>query len=351
MLKKIGAALAAIMMLAGLAGCTGAESAPASSAGQSVSSSVAESAAAPSQPLQSDGQTLRIAGLKGPTTMGMVKLAQEAEEGLARHDYQVEMFGTPDEIVPKLVSGEVDAAAIPANLAAVLYQNTQGAVQVAAINTLGVLYLVETGDSIQTVQDLKGKTIYSTGKGTTPEFVLDYILRGNGLVPGEDVMVEYKSEATEVAAMLAEGGDAVAVLPQPYVTAVQMQNEKLRVALNLTEEWDALDGDGGLVTGVLVARKGFIEENGELFEDFLQDYQTSIEWVRDNPAEAAPLVANFGIVEKAPVAEKALPACNLTYLDGPEMQAMLEGYLGVLYAQKPEAVGGQMPGEDFYYGV
>lgn len=340
------AALAALLALSLFAACGGA---PASS---SAAPSAASSAASHSQSEAPSSETpVRVAGLKGPTTMGMVKLMEDAANGEAAHAYQVEMFGTADEIVPKLVSGDMDIAAIPANLASVLYNSTGGKIQVAAINTLGVLYVVETGNSISSIADLAGKTIYSTGKGTTPEFALNYILRQNGLNPQTDLTIEYKSEATEIAALLAEGTDAVAVLPQPYVTAVQMQNEQVRVALNLTEEWDRVSQSGGMVTGVLVARTEFVEQNPDLFANFLADYSSSIKWVQANTAEAAELVARYGIVEKAPVAAKALPACNIVYLDGAEMKEQLAGYLQVLYNQNPEAVGGALPDDAFYYGA
>ena len=222
----------------------------------------------------------------------------------------------------------------------------------AAINTLGVLYVVTTGDDVKSVEDLKGKTVYSTGKGTTPEYVLNYILKENGIDPEKDLTVEYKSEATEVAAALQAADEgAIAVLPQPYVTAAQSQIEGLNVALNLTEEWNKVSTDSDLVTGVLVASTEFIEQNEAAFEEFLKDYQASIEWVNSNTADAAELVANYGIVAKAPLAQKALPACNITYVDGAEMKTKLSGYLQVLFDQNPKAVGGAMPGDDFYYGA
>ena len=353
--KRAGAlALAlcmAVLVLAACGGEGGSSSVPGSSSTPQSSSVQQESSSLPDSSLPApEKQTVKLAGLKGPTTMGMVKLMEDAEQGLATHDYQVEMAGTADVIVPRLVSGELDAAALPANLAATLYNSTEGKLRVVAINTLGVLYLVETDETIQSVEDLRGKTIYSTGKGTTPEFALYYILRQNGLEPGVDVTVEFKAEATEIAALLSEGADAIAVLPQPYVTAVQLQNENVRVALDLTAEWDKVGEGSALVTGVLVVREEFwaaAVESG-LAADLLADYQASIEWVNANTADAAALVEKFGIVEKAAVAQKALPYCNIVYIDGDEMQARLEGYLQALFDQNPEAVGGAMPAGDFY---
>lgn len=345
MMKRVMSLGLSLALAISLAACSGSVSEAVSSA-----SAMAEPTAAPEA--EAPVTTFRIAGLKGPTTMGMVKLMSDAEAGETHQDYQVTMYGAADEVVPLLVKGDIDLAAIPANLAANLYNQTEGKVQVAAINTLGVLYVVTTGDDVKSVEDLKGKTVYSTGKGTTPEYVLNYILKENGIDPEKDLTVEYKSEATEVAAALQAADEgAIAVLPQPYVTAAQSQIEGLNVALNLTEEWNKVSTDSDLVTGVLVASTEFIEQNEAAFEEFLNDYQASIEWVNSNTADAAELVANYGIVAKAPLAQKALPACNITYVDGAEMKTKLSGYLQVLFDQNPKAVGGAMPGDDFYYGA
>ena len=345
MMKRVMSLGLSLALAISLAACSGSVSEAVSSA-----SATAEPTAAPEA--EAPVTTFRIAGLKGPTTMGMVKLMSDAEAGETHQDYQVTMYGAADEVVPLLVKGDIDLAAIPANLAANLYNQTEGKVQVAAINKLGVLYVVTTGDDVKSVEDLKGKTVYSTGKGTTPEYVLNYILKENGIDPEKDLTVEYKSEATEVAAALQAADEgAIAVLPQPYVTAAQSQIEGLNVALNLTEEWNKVSTDSDLVTGVLVASTEFIEQNEAAFEEFLKDYQASIEWVNSNTADAAELVATYGIVAKAPLAQKALPACNITYVDGAEMKTKLSGYLQVLFDQNPKAVGGAMPGDDFYYGA
>lgn len=347
-MKRVTTLCVTVLLALGLlAGC-----APAPAETSSIAPSAPETSVAQSQSESGAARTtFRIAGLKGPTTMGMVRLMEQADAGEGRHDYEVEVFGAADEVNAKLISGELDVAMVPANVASVLYNNTDGAVQVAAINTLGVLYVVEMGESVSSLEDLRGKTVYSTGKGQTPEYVLNYLLRENGIDPDTDLTIEYLSESTEVAAKLAATGEGIAVLPQPYVTALQAQNEDVRVALSLTEEWDKLDTDSALVTGVLVARKEFIEQNPEAFTEFLEDYKDSIEWVQANTAEAAQLVAQYGIVEKAAIAEKALPQCNIVYIDGGEMKTMLSGYLQVLYDQEAKSVGGSVPDDGFYYGA
>lgn len=289
-------------------------------------------------------ESAHIAALKGPTAMGMVKMMDETT------DYDFRIMGAADEITPLLVKGEIDIAALPANLAAVLYQKTRGAIEVLNVNTLGVLYIAERGDSVHSVSDLAGRTIYTAGKGSTPEYALNYILSENGLTPGKDVTIEYKSEHAECLAAMMNNPDVLAMLPQPFLTTAKANAEDLRTALNLTAEWNALDNGSALITGVVVARRAFVEENPEVVADFLTRYESSVEYVNSEPAEAAQLVEKFDIVPAA-VAEKAIPACNICFLDGKAMQKKLSGYLETLYAQNPDAVGGALPDADFYYNA
>ena len=292
---------------------------------------------------------VRVASLMGPTSMGLVKLMNADENGESQQDYEFTLSGTANEIVPLLTRGELDIAMVPCNLASVLYNNTQGKVKVMAINTLGVLYILESGEEIGSVADLAGKTVYSTGKGTTPDFALSYILAQNGLDPEKDLTVEFKSEAAEVLAALTSDAASIGVLPQPYVTAALAQNENLRVALSLTEEWDKVTETSRLITGVAVVRADFAEANPEAVKTFLEEYAASVEYVNANVDEAAEWIAELGIVAKAPVAKKALPACNIVFIDGEEMTTAVSGYLAVLFEQNPESVGGQLPDEAFYY--
>lgn len=348
MKKQIAAFLAAALLLCLFSGCA----APSSSQAQSVSDSAPAASSSDAPESAAAPEPLRIASLKGPTTMGLVKLMRDEETGETARGYTVNMYGTADEIAPQLIAGELDIALVPCNLASVLYNRTEGALQVFAVNTLGVLYIVTTEDGIDSVEDLRGRTVLATGKGTTPEYVLDYILTQNGLVPGEDVTVEYKSEAGEVvAAMQAADGPCVAMLPQPYVTTAAMQMENLKTALDLTAEWDKISPDSSLVTGVAVVRRAFAEEHPEALAQFMEDYAQSTQYVTENVDEAAALCEQYGIVPKAAVAQKALPACNITFLTGAEMQRAVSGYLQVLFDRDPQAVGGALPDGAFYYGA
>lgn len=350
-MKKILSLLLAFSLALSLAACGGSASSAASSA---AVSEVASSAAASEEeetaaPLSATEQ-LRIAGLKGPTTMGLVNLLSMEQAGTAAMDYDLQLYGAADEIVPLLIKGELDMAAIPANLAATLYQKTSGGIQAVAVNTLGVLYVVEQGDTVHSMADLKGRTILSTGKGTTPEYVLRYLLTANGLDPDKDVDIQYYSEATEVTAQMATTQDAIAVLPQPYVTAAGLKDDTLRVALDLTAEWDKV-ADTQLITGVTVVRKAYAEENPDVVAAFLADYAQSVNAANTDLEGTAALCEEQGVVAKAAIAKKALPNCNIVCLTGEELKADVSGYLQVLYDADPAAVGGTLPGEDFYWAA
>ncbi len=294
-----------------------------------------------------DDVAVRVAAMKGPTTMGLVKMWQDAEDGTAKGNYEFNMMTGADEIMPMMIKGDMDIALLPANAAANLYQKSDGAITVIDINTLGVLYVVSADDSIATVEDLKGKTIYLTGKGTTPDYALQYLLAQHDIDLSE-VTLEYKSEATEVAAVLKENPDGIGLLPQPFVTAACAQNEQLQIVLDVNAEWEACNGGNGLVTGVTVVRTAFLNEHPEAVDVFMEEHEASAAFANTNVEEAAELVAARGIVEKAPVAAKAMPKCNITYIDGEEMKQALSGYLTTLYEQNPEFIGGAMPSDDFY---
>lgn len=289
-----------------------------------------------------------IAMLKGPTAIGFIKAWEDSDNGSTQNKYNVTAYGAADEITAGIVKGEIDIAAVPCNLAAVLYNKTEGKIKVAAINTLGVLYMISTSDDIQSVSDLRGKTIYSTGQGTTPEYTLNYILEQNGLKPGEDVKIEYKSEATEVAAAMSEAQDAIAMLPQPYVTTVLSQNQDMKIVLDMTEEWNKVSKDSSLVTGVVIVRNEVIEKNEEAFKEFLKDYAQSTEYVNANVSDAAALVEKHDIF-KAAVAEKAIPYCNIKFMEGNDMKTNIYSYLEVLHKANPQSVGGKLPDDNFYY--
>lgn len=293
---------------------------------------------------------IRIGAMKGPTTIGLLQLMEEAKEGNTENTYQITMAVGADELTPLLVKGELDIALVPANVAAVLYNKTEGGISVIDINTLGVLYMVTGNDTIKSFSDLRDQTIYLTGRGTTPDFVLQYLLSANNMSL-DDVTLEYRSEATEVAALLSENPDAIGLLPQPFVTVACAQNDQLAICLSLTEEWTKVQGEGGssLVTGVTVVRNEFLKENPDAVELFLREHAVSAAYTESNLEETAALCVKMEIIVKEQVAIKAIPFCNITCITGNDMKQALSGYLAVLYGQNPESVGGSLPEDDFYY--
>ena len=346
-MKKLLSLLCVLSLSAALlAGC--------STAGDAGTSETPGSSSTPSDVTEmADPIDVNVMALKGPTAMGMVEFMNEADSGtITDNNYHFNITAATDEVSAALAQGTTDIATVPANLASVLYNNTEGGVQVLAINTLGVLYIVESGDTVHSVEDLRGKTIYASGKGNTPEAALNYVLTQNGIDPSADVTIEWKSEQAECLSALMAEENAIAMLPQPFVTTAQAQSESLRVALDLTEEWDALQADSEtpstLVTGVVVARTAFVEEHPEVVSAFLDHYQESVDYVNSNVEEAAQLVGQYEIVT-AEVAQKALPECNIVFIEGAEMKEKLSGYLSVLFEQNAQSVGGALPDDAFYF--
>lgn len=288
---------------------------------------------------------IEVAALNGPTGMGLVKLMAD-EEG--KGTYEFTLAGSADMVTPGLIKGDIDIACVPANLASVLYNKTGGRLVTLAVNTLGVMYILERGESVKTISDLKGRTLYVSGKGSTPEYTINFLLRSNGLDPEKDVNIDYKSEHAECLTALMKNADALAMLPQPFATVAQTKKDDIHVALDLTKEWEALESGSNMITGVVVANKAFVQENPDAVKAFLDSYAQSVAYVNGNIPEAASLIGSYGIVD-ASVAEAAISYCNIVCVTGEEMRGMLSGYLTVLMNQDAASVGGALPGEDFYF--
>ncbi len=290
--------------------------------------------------------TVRVGALKGPTSLGLLMM-NKGLEGTSNVTYDITMCTAADELLPQVIKGDLDIALVPANVASVLYNKTEGNVSVIDVNTLGVLYFVSGSDKYKSVNDLKGSTIYLTGKGTTPDFVLQYVLKQNGIELSE-VALEYKSEATEVAAVLADNAEAIGLLPQPFVTSAMMQNEKLATVLDLDELFMAASGSH-ITTGVTIVRNDFLKDNKALVDAFVLDHAFSVNAVNKDVDTAASLAEEAGIIPKAAIAKKAIPYCNITCMPGIDMKNMLAAYLEILYDFDKSSVGGALPVEDFYY--
>ena len=299
------------------------------------------------KPAEATVSTIRVAGMTGPTGIGLVSLAEKSK---IEQSYSISFYKSAEEIVPLLVKGELDIAAVPANLAAIQFNKNNGYVQVIAINNLGVLSILEKGSSISSVSDLKGKVIYApaSGKGAVPEFSLNYILEANGLDPQKDVTIEWKTEVKEILAALKKTDGGIALLPQPAATTALANVDGLREAININDAWNSLEVDSKLVTGVIVARTEFIKENPKAVAKFLEEYEASVKFATENVEEAAKLTAKYGIAEEA-IALKAIPKCNITFIKGAEMKNTLSAYLKTLFDAKPASIGGKMPTDDFYY--
>lgn len=291
-----------------------------------------------------DDTEIRIAALKGPTGMGMVKLADKQNYP----NYTVSIEASPDALNPRIISGEVDVAAVPVNLASVLYNKLDGDISVLAVSTLGVLYVVEAGSEVNSVADLAGKTVYATGQGATPEYILNYLLDKNGVAGS--VEVNYVGEHAALATMLADGSAEIGMLPEPNVTSTLAGNDNLRIALNLTEEWNKVCSTE-LVQGVVIARKSFVNEHPEAIEQFLREYEKSSAFVNENIDEAAKLIVDAGILGNVEIAKKAIPNCNISFSKGEAMHKAVEGMLAVLFEANPKSIGGKLPDKDFYYEI
>ncbi len=362
LLKKNMALLLALLLTLSLAGCGRkapapegpAAGEPAQQGGVAYTDQEINGIYKPEQALEGDdypNYTVRMGALKGPTGMVMARMMSMTETGSADYNNDYELAASADVLTPLLLKGELDVACVPANLASVLYNKTEGQIMTLAVNTLGILYIVENGNAVQSMADLKGKTIVASGKGATPEYALRYLLTENGIDPDTDVTIDWKSEHSECVVAMASGAATIALLPQPFVTAAQGKIDSLRVALDLTAEWDALDNGSALLTGVVVARRDFVESKPAAAAELLYEYAESTKWTNENPADAAQIISGYGVLESAPVAEKALPHCNLVCIAGEEMQEKLSGYLQVLFDADPASVGGKLPGDDFYYGA
>lgn len=302
-------------------------------------------------PQNNAGKTaIKLGTLKGPTGMGMAKLLSDNSNGESKNSYSVTVAGAPDDITAAVISGDLDIAAVPTNLASVLYAKTEGEVQMLALNTLGVLYILENGNTINSVEDLKGKTIYATGQGATPEYVLNYILTKNGIDPEKDVEIVYLAEHAELATQMSSGDVSIAMLPVPNVTSVLMNNSDVRIALNLTDEWNKVAGDDSVLSmGCVIVNKKFAEENKDAVNTFLDEYKASVEYVNNNIEEAADIMEMFEIIPKKQVAVKAIPDANITFVEGETMKTQILNFYQVLFDANPKSIGGAIPDDNFFY--
>lgn len=337
-MKKIISLILAFIMVMSMAACSNENSNTELPSEPDASSSEPE---VPDEP-EFTGADVKVGMLKGPTGMGAAWLMDQSEQGLTLNRYEFTLAGAADEITGQLVQGGLDIAALPTNAISTLYNKTEGKIVALGVNTLGVLYILENGESVSGISDLDGKTILASGKGSTAESVLNYLLSENGV----NAEIYWASEHTEAATLAITGEYDIVMLPEPFVTNVMTKNADLRVALNLSEEWDNLTGEV-LTMGGIAVRKEFLEQNPEAVAEFIKDYGLSIEFTCSDPAAAGVLIEKYGIATAA-VAENAIPRCNIVWLYGDEYKTVLKNFLSVLNDANPASIGGNMPGEDFY---
>ena len=344
MKRKLLALTMALLMLGGaLAGC-GQKSAETTTPAPETSAPVETTA----QPNQETGDTVRFAVLNGPTGVGAAKLMADSDAGTTANSYNVEVFTANDQVAAGLTNGEIDIAAVASNVAANLYNKTDGGIQMLAVSGLGVLYILENGDTVHSMADLAGRTLYATGQGANPEYVLNYLLTENGVDPA-DVDIQWKT-GDEITTLMVSGEADLCMLPVPAATAVQLKNADVREALDLSAEWDNLQNGSHLTMTTIVARTDFIQEHPQAVENFLADYQASVDYVNGDPAAAAELVASYGITANAQIAEAAIPKCALVCITGAsDMRSAIQGYYEVLYQANPDSIGGGIPDDAFYY--
>ena len=357
MTRKLLALTLSLALALGLAACS--TQAPAEDTAPPESTAPAAETQTPAADEFLPYQTVHLGLLSGPTGMGAAKMLADNDEAYAQVEagtyeggtllrYEVTLGSDPaNDIVPRLTNGELDIAAIPTNLAATLYNRTDGGIKLLALNTLGVLHILENGDTVNSLADLEGRTLYATGQGSNPEYVLNYLLEANGLDPAADVDIQWLA-SEELTARMASGDIDLCMLPVPAATTVMMQNSDVRDAIDLNDAWTESGAQGTFTMGCLVARTEWLEGNSELVPGILEEYAASIDYANSNPEEAAALIEQYGIVPKAAVAQAAIPQANMVCVTGEDMKGIAD-YYQVLFDADPTSIGGAIPGEDFYY--
>ncbi len=344
-MKKVLSVILSLAMLISvmmLASCTetGEETTAEANSTAAETAAETEPEAAPEQ--------IRVFTLMGPTGMGMAKLISDDKNGVSKQDYTFTVASAPDQITAEVIKGSFEIAAVPVNLASVLYNKTEGKIKLAGVNTLGVLYVLENGNTINSAADLKGKTIYATGQGSNPEYTLRYILSKNNIDPDKDVTIEYLAEHAELATQMVAGSVTLGMLPEPNVTSVMVQNGDVRIALDLSKEWKEVSGTE-LVQGCIIVSAEFAEKYPAALQTFLEEYKASVDFVNSSIDEASALIEEAGIVPKAAIAKKAIPNCNIVLMTGEAMKEPVSAMLNVLYEAEAKSVGGKLPDEGFYY--
>ena len=351
-MKKISILLAVILILSLMTGCKGPDSSPQNEINQPNEDEPKTKTddnpeANEGTPEEIKTVNVTIAGLKGPTSIGMIKMIDEIS--LKSEKYNVEYIAesAPDSLTGKIINGDIQISSVPINLASVLYNKTEGDVQLMAVNTIGNLYIVGS-DNITTVQELEGKALGMSAKGSTPDYAMNYILKQYGLE--DKTELDYVLDHATLAQSVIAGDTKAALLPQPFVTQVMMKNENVEILIDLNDAWnEATKGASELFTGCIIVNKEFAENNKEFIKDFLEEYEKSVDWVLNNPKEASLLVEKHEIMPSAALVEKAIPFCGITFKNPDDVKNSLNSFYKILFDSNPASVGGSMPDDEFYY--
>ena len=336
-LLSVIAIVLSIIMLFGLAGC-GNNDTNSNVSSENVSSE------------EYKAQDMHVACLKGPTGVGMAKLVEDAQNKKTANHYTFTIATAADEISGKIINGEINIASVPTNLAAKLHQKTNGKITMLAVNTLGVLSFLSSDESVKTVADLKGKTIYSAGEGSNPEYILKYVLKQNNIDPEKDVTIKFVATGEQLSAAMISGQATVAMVPEPAATTVLTKKNTVKRIFTVNDEWEKIS-DSKLMMGCVVALDSYIENNKEAVDKFLEEYKASIEFANKNLDDTAKYCETYGIVPSAAIAKAAIPTCNVTYVDKTEMKNSIKGYFEVLLSFDKTSIGGKLPADSFYYNA
>lgn len=327
-MKKILSILLTLMLLFGLTACADAQN---------------ES----STPENTNPVKCTVYGISGPTGIGLVNLMENSANGKTKLDYDIKLAADNQEIIAKVSNKEADIAAVATNVASTLYNKTNGGITVLAVNTEGVLAVVAKGDTIKSLKDLKGKTVYTTGQGANPEYIITHCLKQNGLTVGTDVNLQFVAQPQELVAK-ATMENQIVIAPQPVATMITVKDTAAKIVIDMNDEWKKVS-DTDLVMGCVIASNDFIKSNPEAVETFLKEYKASIEKVNNDIDSAATLCEKYGIVSPAPAAKKAIPYCHIVFQSGKELKANLSAYLEFLFSSNPQSIGGKLPNDAFYY--
>ncbi|WP_312815471.1 ABC transporter substrate-binding protein [Sedimentibacter sp.] len=299
------------------------------------------------EPVNTEPVNVTIAGLKGPTSIGMIKMIDERALNTDKYNVSYVTESAPDALTGKIINGEIQISSVPINLAPVLYNKTGGKVQLMAVNTIGNLYIVGT-DDIESIGELEGKMLGMSAKGSTPDFAMNYLLNQNNI--SDKVELNYAMDHATMSQSVIAEDTKVALLPQPFVTQAMIKNSNVKILVDLNEAWKAATNNTSqLYTGAVIVNKDFAENNKDFVEEFLKQYEASVKWVLENQKDASLLVEKNEIMPSAAVVEKAIPYCGIVYEPAHNVKNGLNEFYKILFDSNPASVGGKLPDEGFYF--